>query len=225
MNTVRIIRFFDQIAADTILQFYEFSQFVDGSSLGGSPHKEHKNNLELHDPIHTKTLLEYTQKCFDACDQFHEIYLPRCWTVPKFLKYTEGMHYDYHNDFYEMKGVRTDYSATCFLNSPDEYEGGELLLNFGSGEIPYKLNPGECVIYPTGTWHKVNPVTSGERKVMVFWIESWIGDSRVRTCVQDLSELICTEKAEIIKSLDQKGLSIVGRLEGIRYQLIREFTG
>lgn len=225
MNKVKIIKFLDDISVDTISQFYEFCDFVDGGSLGGSQFKSQKNNLEINDPIHSKALNEYTQKCFDVCTEFHDIYLPRCWTRPKFLKYTEGMHYDYHNDFYEMNGVRTDYSATCFLNSPEEYEGGELILNFGNGEVPFKLNRGECVIYPTGTWHKVNPIISGERRAMVFWVESWIGDSRVRSCVQELSELLYREKEKIINSTEINGMDLVGRLEGIRYQLIREFTG
>ena len=64
---------------------------------------------------------------------------------------------------------------TIWLNDPDEYEGGEFDIETKSPleEIRYdtlKLSKGSIVIFPSNkVWHRVRPVTSGERKSLVGW--------------------------------------------------------
>ena len=98
------------------------------------------------------------------------------------------MHYDYHIDNNPIGGVNAHMSMSCFLSNPDEYDGGELVLRLGNTEVEYKLNTGEAIVYPTGLWHKINPVTDGERKVFVCWFESFVHDSSIRNLIMDYNE-------------------------------------
>jgi len=204
----------DIVAVKTINEFYNFCDFVDGS-ISGSHNKNKKHNEQLQDTIHQSSLTDFVDREIKKCEKLSYLFVPRATTYPIFLRYTEGMHYAYHNDFYQMFGVKTDYSVSCFLSSPDDYEGGELVLNIGDRELEYKLNPGECVVYPTGTLHKVNEVTSGQRNVMVFWIESCIVDSRVRSIFTEYSNLML-KRSDLVQQSSAD-------FEAIRYQIMREY--
>lgn len=211
------IKVLSETQLDTINEYYKICDFVDGS-ITGSQDKSVKWNEQIQDLVHGPRLCEYADTQIKKSEQLNYVLVPRATTIPMFLKYTEGMHYKYHNDFYCMNEVRTDYSLSIFLNDPDEYEGGELVLNVGGKELEYKPPAGSCVAYPTGVYHKVNEVTSGERRVMVIWMESVISDSRIREIINDYS-------MTIIKNYDKlKDVELVADLERTRYQLIREYA-
>jgi PKHD-type hydroxylase len=117
-------------------------------------------------------------------------------------------------------GVRTDFSSTIFLNSPDEYEGGELVLTVGNQELSYKLDAGKCIIYPTGLLHKVTPVISGKRKVCVFWTESCIDDSEVRSIMADFYFLWSKYYDEMYEKI---GHEFCVQLQNIKFKLYRKY--
>ena len=85
-----------------------------------------------------------------------------------------GMYYGPHVDLPYLRTGRRDFSFTIFLNKPDEYEGGELILYIPPETKKIKLNQGDIIIYPTKYLHEVKEVTNGERMVCVGWIESQI---------------------------------------------------
>ena len=85
-----------------------------------------------------------------------------------------GMYYGPHSDVPYIKTGRRDLSFTIFLNNPNEYEGGELILYITPETKKIKLNQGDIIIYPTKYLHEVKEVTNGERMVCVGWIESQI---------------------------------------------------
>lgn len=90
-------------------------------------------------------------------------------------RYRAGMHYGPHVDRAltgEATLWRTDLSLTLFLNEPDAYDGGELALESGSGELLVKLPARAVVCYPTGQLHQVRPITCGDRLVVVAWVQS-----------------------------------------------------
>ena len=106
-------------------------------------------------------------------------------------RYREGMQYGAHVDQALMGDSvvwRTDLSLTLFLNEPDAYDGGELALQYGSGESLTKLPARSMVCYPTGQLHRVTPVTRGERLVVVGWIQSYVRDESSREMLRDLGE-------------------------------------
>jgi PKHD-type hydroxylase len=82
--------------------------------------------------------------------------------------------------------LRTDLSATLFLAAPDEYDGGELVVEDSYGAHAVKLPAGDMVLYPATSLHRVEPVTRGERLASFFWIESMVRDDGQRTLLLDL---------------------------------------
>lgn len=211
--------FLDDLAINTINEYYSFCKFVDGS-LSGSNNRDMKWNEELRDSCHSPDLIEYTDKILHSASDFKYVMLPRATSTPLFLRYSEGMHYAFHNDFYIMdSNLRSDYSVSISLSDPSEYEGGELVLRLGNSEdqeIISKLPAGKGIVYPTGTLHKVNPVTSGERRVIVFWVESIIHDRRIREILSQYSETLLRYGSGLKKYM--------GELEKTRFQLIRDYA-
>jgi PKHD-type hydroxylase len=83
---------------------------------------------------------------------------------------------------------RTDISMTVFLNEPDEYQGGELVIQTAFGEQRTKLAAGDAVMYPSGSLHRVAEVTEGERRVAVTWIQSMIRSPEQRELLYNLHQ-------------------------------------
>ena len=105
-------------------------------------------------------------------------------------RYRPGMEYGAHVDAALMGDAtlfRTDVSLSLFLNEPADYDGGELALESGSGELRVKLPARALVCYPTGQLHRVTPVTRGERLVVVSWIQSHVRDGGAREVLRDLA--------------------------------------
>jgi PKHD-type hydroxylase len=115
---------------------------------------------------------------------------------PLFNCYQGGQSFGNHvdNAIRQVKGtgatVRTDLSATLFLADPDEYDGGELMVEDTYGVHSVKLPPGHMVLYPASSLHNVTPVTRGARIASFFWIQSMLRDDGQRTLLFDLDTAI-----------------------------------
>ena len=103
-----------------------------------------------------------------------------------FSKSIKGMKYGRHIDNAFMSSGRADLSFTIFLNSKDEYGGGELFIENINTETKFKLNAGEIIIYPSTYLHSVQEVLYGERLVCVGWIESYVKSIEEREYLFDL---------------------------------------
>lgn len=153
-----------------------------------------KNNLELveEDPAFEEALGIVTG-ALDRNAVFQAATYPSRMTMPRFSRYDVGMRYGDHLDSPLMgreERIRLDVSVTIFLSSPDEYEGGELVIDTGYGIQRCKRNAGACVIYPAGTLHRVEEVTRGARLVAVLWIQSLVADPERRKLLFDLAGAI-----------------------------------
>ena len=150
--------------------------------------KDIKQNLQITDA--RKEALPLLVRVANAIvnnETIRALSFPRKIISPRFAKYEEGGHYDWHVDFPYMHDERTDLSFTLFLNNHTEYEGGELVHNLGaSGEKVVKGGAGDIIVYSTGALHKVNPVTSGSRIVVVGWINSFIAHPSIRESLSNL---------------------------------------
>jgi PKHD-type hydroxylase len=82
--------------------------------------------------------------------------------------------------------IRTDVSATLFLSAPDEYDGGELVVEDVYGSHSVKLPAGDLVLYPASSLHQVTPVTRGARLASFFWVQSMVRDDGQRSLLFDL---------------------------------------
>lgn len=96
------------------------------------------------------------------------------------------------------KRLRTDLSFTLFLSAPEEYEGGELVIDRPGESQSVKLKAGDLVLYPATYLHAVQPVNSGERLVCVGWIESLVRHDHDREILFDMDNL----KAELAKHFE-----------------------
>ena len=85
--------------------------------------------------------------------------------------------------------LRTDVSVTIFLSDPEDYDGGELVMETTGGEAAYKLPAGSAVTYPTTMLHRVEPVTRGTREVAVTWAQSLVRRADHREILFDLERV------------------------------------
>ena len=110
--------------------------------------------------------------------------------------YEPGMHFGAHvdNAIRQVPGtpfrVRTDLSTTLFLSPPEEYEGGELVVEDTYGTQSVKLPAGDMILYPATSLHRVSPVTRGARLASFFWIQSMVREDSHRTLLFDLDMAI-----------------------------------
>ncbi len=102
-------------------------------------------------------------------------------------RYEPGMKYGAHIDDAFIRGARTDLSFTLFLNEPNEYEGGELLISRPDGDEEVKAPKGSLYLYPSQSIHQVKPVTQGVRLVAVGWVQSRIRMEEQREVLFDLA--------------------------------------
>ena len=115
---------------------------------------------------------------------------------PMFNRYEGGQQFGSHvdNAIRQIAGtghrIRTDLSATLFISAPEEYEGGELLVEDTYGVHSAKLPAGHLVLYPSSSLHRVQPVTAGVRIASFFWIQSMVRDDGDRTLLFDLDMAI-----------------------------------
>lgn len=115
--------------------------------------------------------------------------------------------------------VRTDLSATLFLEDPDAYEGGELVVEDNLGANAVKLPAGHLLLYPASSLHRVEPVTRGARVASFFWIQSMIRDDGQRTILFDLDQAVQALAAD--RGHDDQE---VIRLTGVYHNLLRRWA-
>ena len=122
---------------------------------------------------------------------------------PLFNRYQGGQSFGNHVDNAIRQipstpmSIRTDLSATLFLTGPDEYDGGELIVEDTYGVHSVKLPPGDMVLYPSSSLHNVAPVTRGMRIASFFWVQSMVRDDGQRTLLFDLDTAIQRLNADL----------------------------
>jgi PKHD-type hydroxylase len=150
--------------------------------------------------------------------------LPNEVYPPMFNRYGEGMAFGAHVDGsvrihpHTGRKLRTDVSATLFLNEPDEYDGGELVVHDAFGAHRVKLAAGDMVVYPATSLHEVTPITRGHRLASFFWIQSLVRDDARRSMMFDLDNAI--------QRLNRTGADALARrdLVGVYHNLMRQWS-
>ncbi|PPR11344.1 MAG: PKHD-type hydroxylase [Alphaproteobacteria bacterium MarineAlpha11_Bin1] len=175
---------------EKILEIISKGKFVDGMQTAGLDVANVKKNNELKlGSSEANQINRIIQQCMAENNDFQIITMPSNITKLLTSRYGVGMGYGDHSDNARMESgkFRSDISLTVFLNEPDTYEGGELVLNTDIRPEPYKCAAGTCVIYPTYFLHRVNPVTKGERLVGLGWVNSQVADPIRRQVLIDLA--------------------------------------
>ncbi|WP_419905733.1 Fe2+-dependent dioxygenase [Kiloniella sp.] len=173
-----------------INELLEQGSFKDGKLTAGWHAKLVKNNQQLagNDKV-ARQAIAILNKSIRQNGTFSRATLLRKMRPPLFSRYEPGMEYGNHIDDAVMggdRGFRTDISFTVFLNDPQSYEGGELVMNSSVGEQKFKLEAGSAIVYPSTTLHRVAPVTKGVRQVIVSWIQSLVRSAEHREILFDI---------------------------------------
>lgn len=181
----------------------EQADWLDGRVTAGYQSAMAKDNLQLAEDHPLSQ--ELRQKIVVALENnplFMGAALPLRVFPPLFNRYEGGHSFGTHvdNAIRQVTGtqhrIRTDLSATLFLTPPDEYDGGELMVEDTYGTQSVKLPAGHLVLYPSTSLHHVRPVTRGARISSFFWIQSMIRDDGQRTLLFDLDLAIQRIAAE-----------------------------
>jgi len=171
----------------TVCATLEQARFVDGRTTAGFSASLVKNNRQA---AGGDRKLDTIRKLIAARILGNELFQiavrPKLLSPLLFSRYDKAMHYGSHVDDALMNGMRADVSFTLFLSGPDEYDGGELVIESPAGEDAVKLNAGSLVAYPSTALHRVNDVTRGSRLAAVGWARSFIRDPAQRELLFDL---------------------------------------
>lgn len=196
------------------LDFYEFADFEPGMmSTGLNPDKD---NLEMSGASYEEIANLLINNIVEN-QEFSDRYCIQGVASPLLSLYKEGHQYNYHVDNWRTSFGRNDFACTVFLSQPNEYEGGELELIWGDTVQEFKLEQGQAILYPSSTIHRVKPVTTGERKALVFWCTSYIKDPSIRHTIIELNDLMMKYEDQ----LNEVDKNINLSLKCIRHQLLR----
>ncbi len=201
------------------------SQWVDGKVTAGVQSAQAKKNLQL--PENSKEARELGELILQRLGRnelFTSAALPLRVFPPLFNRYDAGMDFGMHidNSIRFVPGapirVRTDLSATLFLTEPEDYDGGELIIEDTFGVQQVKFAAGDMVLYPATSRHRVNPVTRGSRWASFFWIQSMVRDDGKRTLLFDLDTAI-----QSLRAKDGESAEAI-KLTGIYHNLVRRWA-
>jgi PKHD-type hydroxylase len=199
--------------------------WVDGKVTAGHQSARAKDNMQLpeSDPV-AQQLGDQVLTALQRSPMFMAAALPAKVFPPLFNRYQGGQSFGTHvdNAIRQVAGtghrVRTDLSATLFFAPPEEYDGGELLVEDTYGVHSVKLPAGHLVLYPSSSLHHVQPVTRGARLASFFWIQSMVRDDGERTLLFDLDMAI-----QRVGSEAPDNPSVV-QLTGVYHNLLRRWA-
>lgn len=194
----------------------ESAAFADGRAT--NPDNTAKQNFQLSDQTAVGKTSQAMANALYNNEDFRNFVIPKAIAPPLMTTYRVGGRYGPHADaaFMPWNGrwQRSDVSCTLFLSDPASYDGGELRIMLGDEELMIKLPAGSAILYPSTTLHEVMPVTRGERRVGLTFIQSRIADPAQRELLYELGEVAALE------GLSMKPDNLI-RLQRVRENLLR----
>ena len=201
------------------------ADWADGRITAGYQSARAKDNAQLpEDSPVARELGELVLGALQRNALFVSAALPLKVFPPLFNRYAGGQSFGSHvdNAIRPIRGtphrVRTDLSATLFLSAPDEYDGGELVIEDTYGTHAVKLPAGHLVLYPASSLHLVRPVTRGARVASFFWVQSMVRDDAQRTLLYDLDRAV----QEVHRDLPDSAAAV--GLTGVYHNLLRRWA-
>lgn len=201
------------------------ADWIDGRATVGHQGAQVKRNRQL--PVDgplARELGEVILQRLYANPLFMSAALPLRIVPPLFNAYSGGEHYGFHVDgaIRLMHGshlsLRTDVSSTLFLSEPEEYDGGELIVQDTYGSHEVKLPAGDLILYPSASLHQVAPVTRGERVCSFFWAQSMVRNDWQRNLLHELDCNIQSLRHKVGDSEEILGLT------GHYHNLLRQWA-
>jgi PKHD-type hydroxylase len=200
------------------------AEWIDGLVTAGHQGARVKDNLQI--PASHPAARQVGEMIVQALNRsplFIAAALPLHILPPMFNRYSGGQTFGTHVDgsirsLPNGQRIRTDLSATLFLADPDEYDGGELVVEDTYGAKSVKLPAGQMILYPSTSLHHVTPVTRGTRLCSFFWIQSMIRDDGQRSLLFDLDVGLQRLSAEIPTHPG------VVQITGVYHNLLRQWA-
>ena len=202
------------------------AEWIDGNATSGAQSALAKRNRQLAED--SAAAREAGALILDALGRtaiFVAAALPLKVFPPLFNRYEGGEAFGAHVDTAVRirRGsdfrVRADLSATLFLEDPETYEGGELVVEAQFGEQRVKLPAGHMVVYPASSIHRVEPVTRGRRTAAFFWIQSMVRDDGARRLLFELDSAV----QSVAASSGQDDPAVI-QLTGVYHNLLRRWA-
>jgi len=199
----------------------EAAAWTDGKISAGHQGAQVKHNRQL--PLDSPLGRQIGGLILEALNLnplFMSAALPLHVLPPTFNRYGCGEAFGQHVDgamrfLPDGRRMRTDLSCTLFLSDPEQYDGGELIVEDTFGSKSVKLPAGHLVVYPSTSVHQVTPVTRGERISSFFWLQSMIRDHTKRAILFDMDVAIQRLGA------DQPAHLSTVQLTGVYHNLLR----
>ena len=209
----------DVLTADEVTHcraILDAADWIDGNATSGFQAAMAKNNQQLpQDGAAAREVGAIVAQALNANPLFVSAALPRTILPPLFNRYGVGMGFGDHVDNAIRRDplsglpLRTDLSATLFLTDPDDYDGGELVVEDAFGSHIVKLPAGGLILYPASSLHHVTPVTRGVRTASFFWIQSLVRDDAKRGLLLDMDVAI-QRLSVAVGTADPSVLSLTG---------------
>lgn len=209
-----------------VRQIIDDAEWIDGNATSGHQAALAKNNEQLpEDSDAAKRAGRLLLEALGRSPLFFASALPLKIFPPLFNRYGEGQEFDTHvdNAVRLKRGsefrMRSDLSITVFLEAPENYDGGELLVEDQYGVQRVKLPAGHAVVYPSSSLHRVTPITRGRRVASFFWIQSMVRDTEARRLLFDLDRAV----QRLTGDLGGKDRSVI-ELTGVYHNLLRRWA-
>ena len=218
----------DLLSADEARQCREAlmqADWTDGKATAGHLAARVKHNLQL--PLDSSVGRQIGNLILDrlgTTPAFMSAALPLKVLPPRFNRYEGGGAYGKHvdNALFTIPGtaikVRSDISCTLFFSDPDDYDGGELVIEDTYGTQSIKLPAGHLIVYPGTSLHRVNPVTRGVRYASFFWTQSLVASDEQRRTLLQLDQAIQALTA------DHPAHTAIDPLTGVYHNLLRQWS-
>jgi PKHD-type hydroxylase len=199
------------------------ADWIDGNATSGFQAALAKRNRQLpHDGAVAKAAGGTILAALAGNLLFTSAALPRTILPPLFNRYGEGETFNVHVDNSVRQNpatgqpIRCDLSATLFLSEPEDYDGGELVVDDTYGAHEVKLEAGDMILYPSSSLHRVEPISRGERVAAFFWIQSLVREDARRSLLLDMDVAIQTLAGDV-----GQGAPALVSLTGAYHNLLR----
>ena len=200
--------------------------WTDGNMTSGHQSATAKRNLQLpEDSAEAKEMSALIVQALNANPMFVAAALPHTIFPPLFNRYEGGGEFGLHVDhaIRQQRGgpirIRSDLSATLFLSEPEDYDGGELIVEEMYGRQSIRLPAGDLVLYPSKSLHRVTPVTRGARVSSFMWLQSLVRDDGDREMLFRLD--VATQRVAADKG--PKDQAVI-ELTGVYHNLLRRWS-
>lgn len=200
------------------------AEWVDGRVTAGHQGAHVKNNEQTPEGSPANRQLgEMILGALRTNPLFISAALPLHILPPNFNRYAAGQTFGTHIDgsvrvLPNGQRIRTDVSCTLFFSAPEDYDGGELVIEDTYGAKTVKLPAGHMILYPSTSLHQVRPVTRGARLCSFFWLQSMVRDNGQRALLFDMDVAIKRLNAE-----NPKHPSVIA-LTGVYHNLLRQWA-